>query len=290
MRTNRLDSIRRLAILLPLGLIVACGGQPTRVVEIAGTPRATSAAPAPLPKNPEGPRAVPGDRLSRAAAGVEPGTTLGAVVYDRTTGTSPVEYNASRPFSSASLVKLLIAIDVLEQGAGAADRERVARMLTLSDDDLASMFWVRQGGPELVTRMSSELGLGGVRPPAVSGQWGEVVVTPRDVVSIYRAVLDLAPADRSLIVDALAEAPRHAADGFDQHFGIPDGLDAEWAVKQGWGSNDHAMVLHSTGLAGPRFRYVVVLLTEHPLDVDWTTAADSVTEAAASMNGQLPGL
>jgi len=296
----------RLLVVLPLlGLTVACGGRPGTVsgaVDGFGTPvdptqpNTTSAPPAPMPKNPErakprpAPKTAPGGLLRKAAASVEPGTTLGAVVYDRTTGKYTVAYNADRGFRSASLVKLLIAIDLLERGAGSADRQRIARMLTMSDDGLASMFWVRAGGPALVTRTSAELGLTGVRPPEVAGQWGEVVVTPRDIVTIYRYVLGLPPADRDLIVDSLGQAPRVAADGFDQYFGIPDGLDAQWAVKQGWGNNDRTMVLHTTGLVGPGFRYVVVLLTEHPLGSGWQTCAQSVTAAAGALRAGLPGI
>jgi hypothetical protein len=160
----------------------------------------------------------------------------------------------------------------------------------MSDVGLASALWVSGGGPELVTRTSAALGLTGVRPPEVPGQWGEVVVTPRDVVTIYRYVLSLPPADRSLIVGALGRAPRYAADGFDQYFGIPDGLAASWAIKQGWGNNSTSMVLHSTGLVGPDLRYVVVLLTEHPLGSGWQTSAQSVTAAATALRGLLPGV
>jgi hypothetical protein len=116
------------------------------------------------------------------------------------------------------------------------------------------------------------------------------VVTPRDLVTVYRYVLALPPADRALLVGALQRAPRHAEDGFDQHFGIPDGLDAQWAVKQGWGNNDRAIVLHSTGLVGPGLRYVVVLLTEHPLDASWAAGAKAVTAAARALHTRLPGL
>lgn len=301
MRTNPLRGIGRLVLVLPLGLAVACGGQPA--IDLAAAPEpvipvaTTSAPPTPMPKNPAPkpkprpvPKGVSGERLAHAAAGVEPATTLGAVVYDRRTGKTPLSYHADRPFRSASLVKLLIAIDLLEQGSDAGEREQISRMLEMSDDGIASILWVRDGGPRLVTRQAAELGLTGVRPPEVWGRWGEVVVTPRDVVSVYRHVLDLPPADRSLIVDALALAPEYAADGFDQHFGIPDGLAAQWAVKQGWGSNDTAMVLHSTGLVGPGLRYVVVLLTEHPLGSGWPTCSRAVTAAAAAMHGMLPGI
>jgi hypothetical protein len=303
MRTNPLRGIGRLVLVAPLGLAVACGGHPA--VGLAAAPEpvipvaTTSAPPTPMPKNPAPkpqpkpkprPKPITGERLARAAATVEPNTTLGAVVFDRTTGRTPLSYHADRPFRSASLVKLLIAIDLLEQGSDAAERAQISRMLEMSDDGIASVLWVRDGGSQLVTRMAAELGLTGVAPPEVWGQWGEAVVTARDVVTVYRHVLALPPADRALIVDALAQAPEYAADGFDQYFGLPDGLAAQWAVKQGWGSNDTARVLHSTGLVGPGFRYVVVLLTEHPLGAGWQTCARSVTAAATAMHGLAPGI
>jgi hypothetical protein len=305
MRTIPLRGIRWLAVLLPLGLTVACGGRPTADVStpqaVLAAPTGSSTTPAPMPKNPaprpapdvpdvpDVPDKIPPGALANAAKSTEPGTTLGAVVFDRTTGETVLALDADRPFRSASLVKLLIAIDTLQRGTGGEDRQRVARMLAMSDDGLASALWVAGGGPELVTRTSAALGLTGVRPPEVPGQWGEVVVTPRDVVTVYRHVLALPPADRELIVGALGRAPRYAADGFDQYFGIPDGLSASWAIKQGWGNNSTSMVLHSTGLVGPGLRYVVVLLTEHPLGSGWQTSAQSVTAAATALRGLLPG-
>jgi len=106
---------------------------------------------------------------------------------------------------------------------------------------------------------------------------------------VYQYVMNnLPPEDHTLVVDALAQAPQYAADEFDQYFGIPDGLNVQWAIKQGWGNNAHAMVLHSTGLVGANWRYVVVLLTEHPLGSGWKTSAASVTAAAGALNGALP--
>jgi hypothetical protein len=149
---------------------------------------------------------------------------------------------------------------------------------------------VQDGGPALVKRAAALIGLQGTEPPEVSGKWGEVKLTAHDIVRVYQYVMDsLPPADHTLIVDALAQAPEYAADGFRQHFGIPDGLNLQWAIKQGWGNNDSAMVLHSTGLVGAHWRFVVVLLTEHPLGSGWKTSAASVTAAAQALNGQLPG-
>jgi hypothetical protein len=48
------------------------------------------------------------------------------------------------------------------------------------------------------------------------------------------------------------------------------------------------MVLHSTGLVGEGWRYIVVLLTEHPLGSGWGTCADSVTAAAGALSATMP--
>jgi hypothetical protein len=286
----------------------ACGArQPTGfgepVILAAPAPRVTSTPPLVVPsQTPEPPaRTAPAPdptRLSEidpalpenAARRVEPNTTLGAVVFDRVSGATPLSVNADRRFRSASLVKLMIAVDALRRGATEPERRSLARMLSLSDDDIASTFWVKGGRSDVVTRVVSLVGLRGTEPPELPGRWGEVTLTANDVVRLYRYVVDvLPPADHALVVDALAQAPRYAADDFDQHFGIPAGLDTRWAIKQGWGNNDRTMALHSTGLLGTGWRYVVVLLTEHPLGSGWRTSADSVTAAAGALEGRLPG-
>ncbi len=285
-------------------LTSACGARPTAsVAEPVLVPQRTpsttvvstpppSITPTPTKDTGTPNKGAPGldaNLLVAAATQVEPNTTLGAVVYDRVTGQELLSYEADRQFRSASLVKLMIAIDVLSRGASENDRQRIARMLSLSDDDIASALWVQDGGPALVTRVVSLVGLQGTEPPEVSGKWGEVKLTAHDMVRVYQYVMDRLPAaDHTLIVDALGQAPEYAADGFRQHFGIPDGLNMQWAIKQGWGNNDSAMVLHSTGLVGAKWRYIVVLLTQHPLGSGWRTCSKSVTAAAGALDGLLP--
>jgi hypothetical protein len=227
--------------------------------------------------------------LVQAAAGVEPNTTLGAVVFDRVTGQPLLSVNADRQFRSASLVKLMIAIDALSRGANATDRQQIARMLSMSDDQIASALWVK-GGRGVIKHVAAMVGLQDTEAPEEAGKWGEVKLTANDMVRLYQYIMDrLPPEDHTLIVDALAQAPEYAADGSDQYFGIPDGLNIQWAIKQGWGNNTQTMVLHSTGLVGADFRYVVILLTEHPLGSGWSTCKKSVTAAAEALAGQLPG-
>ncbi|OLR89485.1 hypothetical protein BJP25_05205 [Actinokineospora bangkokensis] len=240
---------------------------------------APAAPPAPAPP----PRPAAADVVA-AVRGVEGSAEVGVLVVDRQTGDDLLASGADRRFRSASLVKLLIAVDVLAAGADAGLRQRVATMLRLSDDGIASELWVARGGSALVARVAGRVGLTGTRPPARPGQWGDVLITARDVARVYDHVLDELPgADRALVVDALAAAPRRAADGFDQHFGIPDGLAARWAVKQGWSNSATDIVTHSTGLVGEGWRYVVVLLTEHPRPTRWSTACASVTAGARSL-------
>ncbi len=293
-----------------LGVVLAtgaCGAKPTAsvgepVILAVPAPEATPAlpptvavtvpSPSPAPEpNAKGPMPAPINPtlVEQAATGVEPNTTLGAVVFDRVTGAELLSVNADRQFRSASLVKLMIAIDALNRGASASERQRLARMLSVSDDDTASSFWVKGGRPDIVTRTVALIGLTGTEPPESPGKWGEVRITAHDMVLVYQYVMNNLPSeDHTLVVDAIAQAPQYAADGFDQHFGIPDGLNVQWAIKQGWGNNDHAMVLHSTGLVGANWRYVVVLLTEHPLGSGWDPCAASVTAAAGALNGGLP--
>ncbi|SDD72852.1 hypothetical protein SAMN05216174_11695 [Actinokineospora iranica] len=292
-----------LALLILFAVAATGCASPPRTVALPATPAlesivespTTSPTPEPEPSQPPTPppTRAPGkppktarpDALTAAVRAVQGSATVGALVIDRESGGEVLAVQPDRGFRSASLVKLLMAIDALGRGADTRTRERIEVMLRLSDDDVADALWVQGGGAALVTRTARAIGLTGARPPAIPGRWGDVLLTPRDIGRIYLHVLNRLPAaDRDLIVAALAAAPRQAADGFDQHFGIPDGVTAQWAVKQGWSNSKSDIVLHSTGLVGPRWRYVVVLLTEHPLSVRWKTAAHSVTAGAETLN------
>ncbi|SDJ28876.1 hypothetical protein SAMN05192558_11498 [Actinokineospora alba] len=290
----------RLLSFLVLILLAGCSSAPIGVVSApvpveVGTPAAVPVEPSTPPVTPSAtpvkpsavkptpaPKRPPVD-VAGAVRGVQKSATVGALVIDRQTGAELVSVNPDRRFHSASLVKLLIALDVLHSGGG--DRDRVRRMLQMSDDPIASELWTRAGGVAMITRTAKRLGLTHTRPPTDPGRWGDTLLSPRDVARIYTHVLtELPAADQALVVDALATAPRVAADGFDQHFGIPTGVDADWAVKQGWGDNAKVDFVHSTGLVGAKWRYIVVLLTEHPPSTRLATAASSVTAGAKAVN------
>lgn len=211
-------------------------------------------------------------------------------------------------FRSASVVKLLIALDVLgERGTGSdlpdADRVRLDSMLRSSDDDAASHYWERDGGSAIVTRMIRRLGLRDTSGPPADhpGHWGYSALTAADTVRVYRYLLDSAPGPvRDFVMGNLRECTRLGSDGFDQHFGIPGAFGRPWAAKQGWsgfgagggpapaGGVDLARpALHTTGTVGAGDRSIVAVFTLHPVGTPQGTAYTRITELTRSLD--VPG-
>ncbi|GAA2437642.1 hypothetical protein [Streptomyces lavendulocolor] len=176
-----------------------------------------------------------------AQAEVPAGVTAGVAVFDRQTGTFTEQVNSAGQFRSASVVKLLLALDVLwgrtPESLPAADRTRIDTMLRSSNDAAASTIWANNGQGAIIDRMVARLGLTDTaRPPATHpGYWGYTAMSARDTVRIYRYLLDSAPAPvRDYVLGNLRQSTRCASDGYDQHFGIAGSFNRPWAVKQGW--------------------------------------------------------
>jgi hypothetical protein len=210
-------------------------------------------------------------------------------VFDRSADRALCWRGAELSFRSASLVKLLIALDVLDRRPATPPLcDALRLMLSASDDDVANELWDADGGPQIVTRTARRLALPAARPPEVVGRWGDTMLGIGDVVATYRHVLDDAPAARrELILGALAAAPRHGSDGFDQYFGIPGRLPRPWAVKQGWSASPRDVVLHTSGLVGADWRLVVVVLASFPAGTDWATAVDAVNDEVTALAPRL---
>jgi hypothetical protein len=245
---------------------------------------------------------------------VPAGTTAAWVVFDRQAGKIVATRNAHRAYRSASVIKILIAIDYLERrrSVPAADAKLLKIMLRSSDDDAASAFWDRGGKGQIIVRMARKLRLSDTAPPPASkpGFWGYSSLSAYDIVRTYRYLLDTADARvRDTILGHLRRATPCGTDGFDQTFGIPDALPRPWAVKQGWsgfgttpptkcsharavsapiswiaqratgsGVPDYGRpVLYTTGLVGKGERYVMALLTAHPAGSTWSTSVKRIT-------------
>ncbi|WP_448321781.1 hypothetical protein [Streptomyces sp. CO7] len=235
---------------------------------LTGAPPAT-AAPAPT--------AAP----ARAAQVVVPaGVTAGVAVFDRTTGTFTERLNENARFRSASVVKLLLALDHLRthdpRTLPSADRTRIDAMLRSSDDNAAGYYWDLGGRTAIIDRTAAQLGLTDtVGPPAgYESYWGYVSLSAADTVRIYRYVLDTAPAPvRDYVMGNLRQSTRCATDGFDQHFGIAGSFSRPWAVKQGWSG------FGGSGSCSPRPSTTVPLAAEQG---STTTSAPGAAQSGAA--------
>ncbi|MEU9861054.1 hypothetical protein AB0D99_09265 [Streptomyces sp. NPDC047971] len=265
--------------------------------------------------------------VAGTSAQVPVGVTAGIAVFDRQTGTFTEQLNPDATFRSASIVKLLLALDFLGNRSPdtipAADRARLDAMLRSSDDNAANHYWATYGGPAIVDRMVTRLGLTDtVRPPAgYEGYWGYTAMSARDTVKTYRHILESTPAPvRDFVMDRLRGSTRCASDSFDQHFGIAGAFDRPWAVKQGWsgryakgtcGSGGTASgraddtspaasaatgatgvdlsrpALHTTGTVGPGDRSIVAVLTLHADGTSYGKAYTDLVRLTRSLN--VPG-
>ncbi|SDN18230.1 serine hydrolase [Allokutzneria albata] len=242
---------------------------------------------------------------------IPPGVTTGFAVFDRHTGQMTVQHQATMQFRSASIVKILIALDYLNgRGVGSPvpdiDLALLEPMLRSSDDTAASILWERNGFNAIVHRMAALIGLTETQPPADPNWWGRTAVSAADVVKIYRYLLERAPHSfRDFVLDNLRKATQCATDERDQYFGIPRALPRPWAVKQGWSGypdppRDEKCVvtgegaevneidlrspaLHTSGLVGEGDREIVVVLTLHPEGTTWATAAGRITALTKSV-------
>ncbi|MGH3830368.1 MAG: hypothetical protein ACRDRS_07920 [Pseudonocardiaceae bacterium] len=270
---------------------VAPSAHHSRAAQIPSAEQIPSAARLTLAAAPASP---PGEQLTTAASvtqamrAVLPSAKVSFEVYDRQTDTVLTSQNADQPGAAMSVVKLLIALGALDRDNWAAPdnatQQEIHQMLAASDDQIADSLWTVDGGPAIVTRMVSVLGLTGTRPPADPGEWGDTLITPQDMVTVYRFITDQLPnPDRDLVLGALADAPRIATDGTNQYFGIPDGMPhTTWAIKQGWGTSGSQAVMNSTGLVGTDSRYVVVLLASAPENA-YSTLPAAVTAGAGAL-------
>lgn len=256
----------------------------TSSVTLFSPPVATATTPIPSPAD----QATAAAKVNEAMRAVLPDAWAAFEVFDRQNDTVLTSQNAGRQFAAMSVVKLLIALDVLAGDDGMtpdeATRQKLHQMLAHSDDDIASNLWSTNGGPAIVTRMVILIGLTGTQPPENPRWWGHTLITAQDMVTVYRYIIDQLPGpSRDFLLGALAAAPQIAADGFDQYFGIPGGMPhTSWAVKQGWGTSGSRAVMNSTGLVGVGLRYVVVVLASAPAN-RYSTVPAVVTAGAGAV-------
>lgn len=180
------------------------------------------------------------DPAAETRATVPSDVTVAFAVYDRDSHHTTLRYNEHQQIRSASVVKLLIALDYFETNGPEtpipdADLALLVPMLRSSDDNAASELWVRLGWEKIVERAVVRLGLHDSAPPVNVGFWGYTALSAADVITIYRHILEDAPQRvRDFVMGNLGTATKCATDGFDQSFGIPSAVPGDVAFKQGW--------------------------------------------------------
>lgn len=217
---------------------------------------------------------------------------LGIEVVDLDACAVELSWKADQAQPTASVVKLIIALDLIDSSGVPSGNEATAvrDMLAASDDRVASRLWQQHGGPAIVQRQVKKLRLAHTSLPTDTGQWGSTRMSPTDVITVYRHITaGLGEEERDFVTEAMKSAPRNAADGFDQHFGIPRAFPgAEWAVKQGWGSADGRRVLNTTGLVRTASRtFAVAVMGSWSETIDWTTATKALTTATGALKDSL---
>jgi hypothetical protein len=229
------------------------------------------------------------EAVSNAVNGAVPDTEIGLVVYDQLTEAVLTSVHADQQFYTASVVKLLIVIQVLRDASWevptGSEREDLVAMLSRSADGVASRLWGAYGGPAIITEVAALVDLSDTSPPRSPGRWELTRMSPQDVLDIYEYIDNEMPRDaREFILTTLANASNLAADGFDQFFGIPRALpDTEWAIKQGWMQIDNGLVLNTTGIVGSDRRYVVALLTQQPRGTRFEDGCAALTAGIAAL-------
>ncbi|WP_082114524.1 serine hydrolase [Lentzea aerocolonigenes] len=214
------------------------------------------------------------DMLDIAGAGGK--SDVGVAVMDLQTGQT-ISQDGDKQFYSASLSKLILAVDALQQPLSDDEQDLIHRALSASDDEAMDVLWTRFDGMDAIGRVAAEAGLTGTHAPDDPSQWGEVVITANDMLRLYHYILG-SPV-RDTIVAALSSAPSTAADGFDQEFGLL-GVSGAYA-KQGWMFYLPSDVyLHSAGVLDNR--YAVAVLTTSPSG-NWTTARTAVNAVSKAL-------
>jgi hypothetical protein len=123
--------------------------------------------------------------VAAAQAVVSGGTELAVAVLDRAADETALGALAAEPLYTASLSKLLVAVDLVERRRAEGlvldpvALDRLRRMLSASDDSAMSALLSRFDGAGAAGRVSARLGLQDTSTASNPSQWGEVRVSAR---------------------------------------------------------------------------------------------------------------
>jgi hypothetical protein len=239
------------------------------------------------------PPARAADRLtvlrSAEAYGPAHGYRIGIAVYDTKIGRLYRAGYTESTFASESVVKAMIATRILLQGRmHGTTATRAYKMITQSDDAIASSFYGSVGGDGLITWIKRHYGIPDLgSPPRRAGWWGNTHITPAGLVTFYAKVKRDTKVGPWLL-NAMHHAQKYGSDGTYQFFGLPSATSGA-AVKQGWGLDyddwSRSADFNTTGYVNGD-RYAVAILARGPARTYGSAIGNALTQTARRL---LPG-
>ena len=221
------------------------------------------------------------------------GYKVGIAVVDTKTGAfyGAGAYNSY--FASESLIKVFIAARLLVQGRmHGSTSARAYKMITQSDDAIASAFYGSVGGDGLINWVKAHYHVPDLgSPPTWPGWWGSTHLRPAGLAKLY-VKLKKDPKVAPWLLNAMHHHTKYGSDGFYQAFGIPSAT-TKAAVKQGWGNDwdgGSNASQNTTGFVN-NDRYVVVILGRGPASSYGSAIGSMLTSVAKRVlpGGVFPG-
>jgi len=226
---------------------------------------------------------------SAAAYGPKNSYKIGIAVYDIKRHKVYGSGSYRSTFASESVVKAMIATRLILQGRmhGSTAR-RAYKMITQSDDGIASAFYGSVGGDHLINWVKRHYHVPDLgSPPHRAGWWGNTHITPIGLVKFYAKV----KRDRKVgpwLLNAMHHAHKYGSDGTYQFFGLPSAT-RHAAVKQGWGIDyddwGRSADFNTTGFVNGD-RYAVAILARGPARTYGRAIGNALTQTARRL---LPG-
>ena len=251
---------------------------PASTTPASTTPAPTTPAPAaPAPTNT---CAINADIQQALAYADKRGERAAVAVLDTSTGAYTAAGDPDAQYSSASVVKVLIATDLLLTGQMTGSTADTAyQMITSSNDDAADTLYGLVGSDAVLPTIADHYGITNLgSPPTDTGQWGETQITADGLVHLY-AKLKTDPQVWPWLSNAMSNTTRDGDDGTDQFFGIPSAA-SDWAVKQGWMTGlGPGSTYNTTGYTNGN-RYAVAILTYGSVSQYGQYMANTITEMA----------
>jgi hypothetical protein len=196
------------------------------------------------------------------------GMSSGIAVLDIQTGRLFAAGHANRYYSSASVVKTLIATRLLvTQRMSGTNAALAWKMITKSDNAAAWTLYAKVGRDTLLPWIAAQYRISGLGArPTMPGIWGSTQITARGMVRFYAAVRK----DRTVwpwLGRAMHAYSRYSGAGEPNAWGIAVAVPSA-ALKNGWATNrdvhapSNANINSTAVVQGDRF--AVAILSEGP--------------------------